>query len=214
MKTFLFDILFPRQCLFCKREGNHCCADCLSLVSIANHPSPLGKNSQLSALFCAASFQDRFAQRLIHQFKYRPFLRDLAKPLAFLIVSHFALVNKPIYPPQVIIPVPLHKRRLKWRGYNHAEELADQLGYAFSVPVAANVLIKRKPTLPQMKLNREQRLKNVEGVFEVKNKEAVQGKTILLVDDVYTTGATMQECARVLTQAGAKAVYGAVVARD
>jgi len=213
MLTAILDILFPRQCLFCKREGNYCCTDCLSLVSIANHPSPLGKNSQLSGLFCAASFQDRFVQRLIHQFKYQPFLRDLAQPLAFLIVSHFALLNNTISPPNAIIPIPLHKRRLKWRGYNHAEKLADQLGYAFSVPVDANLLVKRKPTLPQMKLNREQRLKNVEGVFEVTHKENVQGKTILLVDDVYTTGATLEECARVLTQAGAQAVYGAVVAR-
>lgn len=214
MKRFFLDVLFPRQCLFCKQEGTHCCQDCLSLISVANHPSPLPKNSTLAALFCATSFEDRFVQQLIHQCKYQPFLRDLAKPLAFLIVSHFALLNNAISPPHAIIPVPVHKKRLKWRGYNHAEELARHLGYAFSIPVLANALAKIKHTSPQMKLNREQRLKNVEGAFKAPNPDLVQGKTILLVDDVYTTGATMEEAAHILRSAGASRVFGATVARD
>jgi len=214
MKTFILDFLFPRQCLFCKKEGSHCCPDCLSVISITAHPSPLRASSNLSGLFCAASFEDRFVQQLIHAFKYEPFIRNLAKPLALLIVSHIALLNNPISPPDVICPVPLHKKRLKWRGYNHAEELAKQLGYAFSVPVAPNMLARVKHTNPQVNLNRKQRLKNMKGAFEVKNQELLQGKTILLVDDVFTTGATMEECARVLKKAGVKKVFGAVVARD
>jgi ComF family protein len=152
-------------------------------------------------------------QRLIHAFKYPPFLRDLAKPLALSIIAHINLLNKPIYPPDIICPIPLHKRRLKWRGYNHAEELAKQLGQAFSLPVVADALIKRKHTTPQVSLDREERLRNMKGVFEVQNPQAIAAKNILLVDDVYTTGATMEECARVLKRAGATRVFGAVVAR-
>ena len=186
----------------------------------------LERDTSLSGLFCATSYEDKFAQRLIHAFKYPPFLRDLAKPLALSIIAHISLLNKPIYPPDVICPIPLHKRRLKWRGYNHSEEIAKQLGRAFSLPVVADALIRTKHTAPQVSLSKEQRLANMKGVFQVRNPQAIRssslslgvedqlaGKNILLVDDVYTTGATMEECARVLKKAGASRVFGAVVAR-
>ena len=213
MPLTLLNLLFPKLCLGCKREGSHCCEDCLSLLSLARAPSVISAHSSLSALYCATSYEDKFVQRLIHSFKYRPFLRDLAKPLAFSIIAHISLLNKPIYPPDVICPIPLHRRRLKWRGYNHAEELAKQLGKAFSLPVVSNALIKRKHTAPQVSLGREERLRSMKGVFEVRNPQAIASKNILLVDDVYTTGATMEECARVLKKAGAARVFGAVVAR-
>ena len=209
----LLDLLFPKRCLGCQKEGSHCCEDCLSLLSLAPAPSILERDSSLSGLFCATSFQDTFVQRLIHSFKYPPFLRDLAKPLAFSIIAHIALLNKPIYPPDVICPIPLHKRRLKWRGYNHSEEIAKQLSWAFSLPVAADALIRTKHTAPQANLGREKRLKNMKGVFQVRNPQEIAGKNILLVDDVYTTGATLESAAEVLKEAGANRVFGAVVAR-
>ena len=209
----LLDILFPRHCLGCQKGGTYCCEDCLSLLSIARTPSALGARSSLSALFCATSFQDPLAQRLIHSFKYPPFLRELARPLAFSIIAHFNLLNKPIYPPDTICPIPLYKKRLKWRGYNHAEELARQLSQALSLPLISNALLKTKHTAPQANLGKEKRLLNVQGVFQVKDTHAVAGKNILLVDDVYTTGATMEECAFVLKKAGAARVFGVTVAR-
>ena len=209
----LLDLLFPKRCLGCQREGNHCCEDCFSLLSLARAPSVLPARSSLSSLFCATSYEDTFVQRLIHSFKYPPFLRDLAKPLALSIIAHISLLNKPIYPPDVICPIPLHKKRLRWRGYNHAEELAKQLGQAFSLPVVADALIRTKHTAPQVNLGKEQRLANMQGVFQIRDPQAIQAKNILLVDDVYTTGATMEECARVLKQAGAARVFGAVIAR-
>ena len=213
MQTPVIDLLFPKRCLGCQREGSHCCEDCLSLLSLARAPSVLPIRSSLSALFCATSWEDSLVQRLIHSFKYPPFLRDLAKPLAFSIIAHISLLNKPIYPPDVICPIPLHKRRLKWRGYNHAEELANQLGRAFELPVVANALVKIKRTAPQVNLGKEQRLRNMKGVFQARDTRAIISKTVLLVDDVYTTGATMEECARVLKKAGARAVIGVTVAR-
>ncbi len=213
MLRIFTELLFPKRCLGCHREGSHCCEDCFSLISLAPAPSVLERNSSLSGLFCATSYEDTFAQRLIHAFKYPPFLRDLAKPLALSIIAHISLLNKPIYPPDVICPVPLHKKRLKWRGYNHAEELARQLGKAFSLPVVTDALIRTKHTSPQANLGRKERLKNMQGVFEIRNPQEIAGKNILLVDDVYTTGATMEECARVLKKAGASRVFGAVVAR-
>lgn len=212
MPTTLLDLAFPRFCVGCHREGNHLCEDCFSLLSLARAPSALKAHSSLAGLFCATSFEDPLVQRLLHSFKYPPFLRDLAKPLAFSIIAHMSLLNKPIYPPDVICSVPLHKRRLKWRGYNHAEELAQEMGEAFSLPVI-DALLKTQHTTPQANLGKERREANLKGVFQARNPHAIDAKTILLVDDVYTTGATMEECAKVLKRAGAARVFGAVVAR-
>jgi len=209
----LLDIVFPKQCLKCQREGNHCCEDCLSLLSLSQAPSPLPGTSSLSALYCATSFEDRFVQQLIHSFKYPPFLRDLAVPLAYCIIAHFSLLNKPIFPPDALYPIPLHKRRLKWRGYNHAEELAKQLGQAFSLPVVTNVLLKAEHTVPQANLGKAKRLNNMRNAFLVQGPQALTSKNILLVDDVYTTGATMEEAAKTLKRAGAAHVFGVTVAR-
>lgn len=209
----LLDIIFPKQCLKCQREGNHCCQDCLSLLSLSQAPSPLLARSSLSALYCATSFEDTFVQQLIHSFKYPPFLRDLAVPLAYSIIAHFSLLNKPIFPPDALYPIPLHTRRLKWRGYNHAEELAKQLGQAFSLPVVTNVLLKTKHTIPQASLGKEKRLNNMRNAFVVQNPQTISSKSILLVDDVYTTGATMEEAAKTLKKAGAAQVFGVTVAR-
>lgn len=209
----LIDIVFPKHCLGCKKEGNYCCEDCFSLLSLSSAPSPLPARSPLSALYCATSFEDTFVQRLIHSFKYPPFLRDLAAPLAYSIIAHFNLLNKPIFPPDVLCPIPLHKKRMKWRGYNHAEELAKQLGHASSIPVVTDVLLKTKHTAPQAGLSKEKRLLSMKNALLAQNQQIIASKNILLIDDVYTTGATMEEAARTLKEAGAAKVFGAVVAR-
>ena len=192
----------------------HMCEDCLSLLSLNQWVYPLVRSSPVSDLFAALSYEESLAKLLIHQLKYPPFLKDLSSQSAFLICAHIALARpEQDFSDFVIIPIPLHKRRLKWRGYNHAEELARQLGRAFSLPVVTDVLVKTKHTTPQANLGKEKRLANMKGAFQVRDLHAVAAKNILLVDDVYTTGATMDECALVLKKAGANQVLGAVVAR-
>jgi len=210
----LLNLFFPKQCISCHREGNSLCEDCIALVSLNQTVSPLPANSALSGLFCATSFKDPNVKYFIHSLKYPPFLRDLAKPLAFLIVSHFAILNNTLFTPDMIIPVPLHTRRLHWRGFNHAEEIAKHLSFAWEVPLESKALQRIKYTAPQVELGKEKRHANVKGMFATPQPSFVQGKTIFLIDDVYTTGATMQECASVLKKAGAAKVFGAVVARD
>jgi len=113
----------------------------------------------------------------------------------------------------MIIPVPLHKKRYAERGFNQATLLARELKKVIQVPVKTKRLARAKNTPHQARLNREGRLKNVENAFRILSPEKIQGKQILLVDDVYTTGATMQTCAEVLLEAGAKDVYGWTLAR-
>jgi len=213
--TFLLSLAFPKICISCNREGTHLCEDCLALLPVNQWVYPLPTSSRLSSLFAAVSYEERLAQLLIRQLKYPPFLRDLPAQCAYLIGAHIALARpQQDFSDFLLCPVPLHKRRLKWRGYNHAEEIAKQLGRVLSLPVVTKALVKTKGTLPQVNLNKETRLKNMRGVFGIQNGEEIRGKQIILVDDVFTTGATMDECARVLKKAGAHEVFGAVVARD
>lgn len=106
----------------------------------------------------------------------------------------------------LVIPVPLHPQRLRERGFNQALLLAKEVSRRLGIPYRKQVLEKRRPTVPQVSLSGTEREKGVRGTFFLKNEEEVKEKGILLVDDVYTTGATVNECAKVLLAGGAKRV--------
>ncbi|MBI4526449.1 MAG: ComF family protein [Deltaproteobacteria bacterium] len=112
-----------------------------------------------------------------------------------------------------IIPVPLHRKRLRWRGFNQAVVLAREVSRAWNVPVDPFVLSRTRETPPQTQLTEEERRKNVRGAFVLNRKKSVKRKVLLLVDDVYTSGATARECSRVLRRAGAKEVHVLTLAR-
>ena len=118
--------------------------------------------------------------------------------------------------PVVVVPVPLPPRKLKQRGFNQAELMAQEavrLAPELKLEVAGGVMIRSRETASQIGLTRRQRRENMRGAFEVVRPEAIAGRTVLLVDDVFTTGTTVSECARVLRRAGAAKVYVATVAR-
>ncbi len=134
---------------------------------------------------------------------------QLAPVLAGLITqTHPAPTNV-----DVLVAVPLHPDRLREREYNQALLLAHHLGRHWNLPVLIDVLRRTKPTLPQTSLTRRERLKNLRRCFAVATPSAVEGKTALLVDDVFTTGTTVNECAKALRKAGAEAVYVQTLAR-
>jgi ComF family protein len=112
-----------------------------------------------------------------------------------------------------IIPVPLHPKRLRWRGFNQAVLLAREVGRSWQVPVDPFILFRSRETPPQTQLDEGERRKNVRGAFALNPAKSVQGKVLLLVDDVYTSGATVNECSRVLTRAGAREVHVLTLAR-
>ena len=240
-KEFLLDLVFPKFCLGCKKEGTYLCDDCRALLEISEFnyclcsskpirlplDSKSGKcqrcqDKKLSGLFFALPYKEKqLTKKLIYQFKYQPYLKDLSKTLASILAEHFILSGKntdeiwaPDENPGILVPVPLDMKKLKLRGYNQAEELAKELSKIINIPVVSKNLIKTKPTNPQMELSKEEREKNLNNVFAIKNPEEFSGKKVFLVDDVYTTGSTMQECARVLRKAGAKQVWGIALARE
>lgn len=214
IKTFLLDIFFPKICLSCQKEGEFLCQDCSALLDILDlHQKYQTRN--LADLYFALPYQNRLVKKLIQKFKYEPFIKELAQSLVSLMITHFQLSSKSKtdFSGSLLIPVPLGKKRLKWRGFNQAEEIGKELSSCLKVPLLENVLIKIKETRPQVRLLGKERKENLRGGFLVRAQETIRSKKIILVDDVYTTGSTMEECAKVLREAGAKEIIGIVVAR-
>lgn len=112
-----------------------------------------------------------------------------------------------------IIPVPLHIRRLRWRGFNQSLLLAQAIGQKEKIAVEPFLLERTRSTAPQIQLSEKERKSNVQGAFTVSDPERLQGTCVLLVDDVYTSGATVNECARVLRRSGATDVDVFTLAR-
>jgi ComF family protein len=223
--NFILDLFFSKLCFGCQKEGEYLCQDCRAILGISGfHQTPnqnlrfsTGQEFQtgnLSDLYWAVEYKNPLIKNLIQKFKYEPFVKELREPLSLLIIDHFQLMdNPPNFADFLLVPVPLEKKKLKWRGFNQAEELAKELSSFLKIPLISDCLIKIKETLPQAELAGKEREESVRGVFTIRNQKKVLGKKILLVDDVYTTGATMEECARVLRKAGAKEIIGLVIAR-
>jgi ComF family protein len=110
-------------------------------------------------------------------------------------------------PADMIIPVPLHPKRLRWRGFNQSVLLARQISRAYNIPLDPFVVYRSKETPPQTQLTEAERRKKVRGIFSLNPQRPIDGKRVLLIDDVYTSGATVNECSRCLKQGGAKEVY-------
>jgi ComF family protein len=148
-------------------------------------------------------------KRAIYQFKYRQ-KRKMALPLADLMHHH--LLANPL-PAELIVPVPLHMDRLRERGYNQAALLARELSERSGLPVEEKSLVRIRETAPQVALKADERRKNVRGAFRGQG-EKLKDRQVLLIDDVSTTGATLEACAEALREKGAQSVWALVLARE
>lgn len=206
---------FGLTCTFCKKEND------------AN-PERNRESSQrapisyeVDQLIIAAELTDPLVDKMVKTYKYK-FIADMLKPL-FVIAKKCIkkLLSKGFNifeDSPLLVPVPLHKRRFNWRGFNQAELLAKNIADTYHVSYAGDVLIRIVNSKHQADIKlRDERLANIKNHFTVKNWETVEGRTVILVDDVCTTGATLNECARVLKNppfgGGAKKVIGFVIAR-
>lgn len=205
-KEFILDILFPKFCVNCHKEGSYLCQDCFALIDILRYqPEPF--------LFCPASYNNFIVKNLINQFKYQPFIKELAEPLASLIIAHLLSLEKfPDFRSFILVPVPLHKKKLKQRGFNQAEEIGKELAKFLNIPIVADGLVKIKTTPDQVGLEKEKRKENIRGAFACPKPGLIQDKKILLLDDVCTTGATFRECEKCLVASGAGLVLEMCVA--
>jgi len=149
-------------------------------------------------------------RQAVHQLKYRN-LRALAGPLSVLLADYLAAYPLPV---EVIVPVPLYGRRLRERGYNQSGLLAGGLGKLAGLPVVADCLIRSRSTPPQARTATvAERGSNVSGAFACRDHR-LRGREVLLIDDVATSGATLDACAAALKGAGVAAVWGLVLARE
>jgi ComF family protein len=150
-------------------------------------------------------------RKLIHAFKYSRSIH-LRYPLALLTAEGLKTALSE-HAPHLIVPIPLHKSRLRQRGFNQAVLLGNEISQQLSLPMLPDAMARTRQTEPQITLSAAERRVNVKGAFSVRKHEAIAGKRILLLDDVMTTGSTMDECARELKKAGAAAVIAVTTAR-
>lgn len=234
IQEFFLDLLFPAKCLNCQAkkglenpQGFLCktCLDQIPLYSwlfcpvcqqklIAVKRCPYHKHeSKLQWLGVASDYQNPILRELIWSFKYR-FLEALAEPLGNLLTTYtkrfFAKGELENFQ---LLPIPLHAKRERWRGFNQAELLSRSLSKNLGLEVISGLSrpLERKP---QMEItSRKARFQNVEGIFKVRSGADFQKKNIILIDDVVTSGATLEEAARTLKAAGAKNVAALVIAK-
>ena len=215
-KKFFLDLFFPIQCLGCNKEGAWLCQDCLAKIKInlKDRPHRPSQAPALSGVWVAADYKQSLVANALHSFKYN-FISNLGQDLSDLLISFLAskISQKKVSGFDLVIAVPLARKRRLWRGFNQAEILAQRVSEKFGWPLGSNLISRKYHTHPQVGLKAAARLSNVRGIFVVNNCQLLKNKKVLLVDDVMTTGATMQECARALKESGAREVWGLVVAK-
>ena len=216
--------LFPSTCVGCGREGGLLCQTCQGALPWIEAPFcqhcglPLEGNSvcrecrewrNLDGLRSPFRFEG-VVRRAIHGLKYEN-LKALARPIAGLMAG-YAKENP--MPAELMVAVPLHRRRLRERGYNQSALVARELSRLLAVPVAEGILVRSRHASPQMETaSAETRRRNVAQAFECRGDE-VWGRHLLLIDDVCTTGATLESCAGALKAGGAASVWALTIARE
>lgn len=235
----LLDLIFPKNCLGCKANGAYICAQCLAKMRSPQYKCPhcnnmsfqgkthpaCQKESDLNGIFAGFAF-DGVIRKAILALKYR-FASDVARKFADLVCRELE-INRLEFKNAVLLPIPLHKKRANWRGFNQAEVvgkiIAGNLGWDYKT----DLLVRPKSTISQATLTKEERLRNMRGKFAVNdealrvilsdpgrksNGESNGSLTFIIFDDVWTTGSTIKEAAGVLKKAGAKELWGLTIAR-
>jgi len=225
--ALLKDSVFPLFCLGCKKEGSLLCEACylttdtsgVSVCPVCHIPAEGGKpcdtcvsSTVLTSHLAVGVFEDtNLLGKLIHAHKYN-FVADALVVFERMIEDFFEKNKNQYKNIDLVVPVPLHRRRFAERGFNQAEEIGNIVAKILNVPLE-NMLVRSRSTKQQAKLGKQDRLKNVGAAFALKQGIDVGAKNILLIDDVFTTGSTLNECGQVLHQNGAGEVHAFTLAR-
>jgi ComF family protein len=235
LKDDVLDFVYPQSCPICQKplgkKEKEVCEDCWGTLAILpapfcpycksfleessgilKHVCPsLGRpgDGPIAAVRSLGIFDDHY-QELIHRFKYGkkiPLGKRLAHRLGEVVVQ-----EKDFAGCDLILSVPLHRARYRERGFNQSEIVAEGISRVTGIPILQGVLKRKKNTRDQTYLNAQQRAENVKDAFVMGQLEKVKNKKVILVDDVTTTGATLNECARMLHRAGAETIFAATLA--
>jgi ComF family protein len=229
----ILDFIFPKHCVICRKQGKYLCDSCFVNISFdvkslclicdkptfngLTHPKCKTKYS-IDGCFSALVY-NKTIQKLIFNFKYKPYLTDLKVVLSDLFYE--SIIQNENYARLIangrwlMVPVPLSNAKLRKRGYNQSEILAKSLEKRFLIPVV-NLLSRTRSTKTQVGLSDLERKLNIKNAFELLNHKSLilNQKSVILVDDVVTTGSTLKEAARELKRSGARRVIGLTLARD
>ncbi len=220
----LLNLLFPPRCAICHERGSWLCAACQDRIEFICPPicPRCGQATSMPRLcpscrqaplqidgIRAVGYLRGTLRTAIHRFKYSS-MRLLAAPLAQLMTQYLLQNQLPI---DVIVPVPLHSHRLRERGYNQAALLAKEMEKALGLPLLEDALVRVRSTAPQVGLSASERRDNVRAAFHSPDR-SLKGQRVLLVDDVCTTGATLEACSLALREGGVSVVWGLVLARE
>ncbi len=231
---YIVDLIFPYRCVVCGKylDLGHLCPACFNALPIkkqnecigCGHPTILGKTCPFCRGSCAtdqllvvSDYKDKSVSSIIKLLKYR-FLSDLTEPLSrltFKYLDHLARRDglSIVHGNPLLVAVPLHKNREYWRGFNQAKILAKLIARHYRLDYHP-ALVRSKYAIPQADLSaKPERQSNVCGLYVCHDHKIVFGRNIILVDDVCTTGATLNECARILKDAGALHVTALAIAR-
>jgi competence protein ComFC len=218
------DLLFPARCAVCGNSGSFLCRDCRASLPVAgqprcevcwqpSHAQLCGRCAQSPPAFSGLRSPYVFgggARELVHALKYQH-QAVLAEPMAELLCSFLA--DSPL-PADVLVPAPLFPRRKRIRGYNQSTLLAEALGRQLALPVDERTLVRARSTVSQAKTRSvDERRSNVREAFRCRDGQ-LAGKRVLLIDDVSTTGATLDACARALGESGAASVWALTFAHE
>jgi ComF family protein len=226
LQQFL-DVLFPVHCAGCQKIGQVLCPACTAQIQPLPSPicdfcgTPLStygvcknckyRRPKLSGQRAVGLYQEPL-RGCIHGLKYDGNTR-LAEPLGLLLAQAYKYYGMQA---DILIPVPLHSERQKQRGFNHASLLTQVCSANIGVPMNDNILVRLRATVAQVDLHPRERYQNVAGAFACSSifaRSVLNGRRILIIDDVSTTSATLEACATPLFEAGAKEVWGLVLAR-
>jgi ComF family protein len=244
IKKFLLNIIFPIQCINCSKSNEILCTKCLEIIkpldlqvcpycekSVTLNGEVCNTcverfNPSIDRLIVVADYQEKLLSKAIHLFKYK-FIQSLSKPLGILMINNSQKLTIPT--PDFILPIPLHPKRLRWRGFNQSELLADTLATnllpGMEIPVIDNFILRQRHTVPQKKVKKyKDRYQNLDNVFTLNAKfnwldynlanKNLTNKNILLVDDVTTTGATIFKFAKELKNLNPKSISAIVLGRQ
>ncbi|MCH7882936.1 ComF family protein [Patescibacteria group bacterium] len=199
--------IFPRMCLECGKPGKYFCLACLNRIQV---PPPF-ELENVDKVIAVSSYHKPSIKKAVRQLKYHH-SQDLKKELVELM---YGAINQHLdtLPPQTkILAIPITEKRRRWRGFNQSELLAWELSKKLNLPFSHG-LLKIRETRPQTEIkNRKERLENIKGAFAIM-PGYTPPNTIMIVDDISTTGATLNEAARVLKNAGAQKIIGVVIAK-
>ena len=227
--SWLKEAIFPKVCAGCDQEGECMCDRCAhSLKRYSTVGCSICKkgteqvgycgdcraHAPISVLFSAYSFSDPIVKKAVHMLKYG-YVSEIAEKMGKNLADLYPRDPQGgIFLDALVIPIPIHKKRLKERGFNQSERIAHFCAETWNIPMEKDVLIRIKHTESQVQLSGDERRKNILGAFDVRDAERIQGKKVFLIDDVYTTGGTLLEAARMLHENGVREVVGITFARE